>query len=62
MSLVWGIANNGTSVAVQVLGFVANFFGGGMENSFLAGIIMSVVACVAAVYMYVIKKPLQNLN
>ena len=62
MSLVWGIANIGTSVAVQVLGFVAGFFGGGMENSFLAGIIMSGVACVAAVYMYVIKKPLQNLN
>ena len=62
MSLVWGIANIGTSVAVQVLGFVANFFGGGMENSFLACIIMSVVACVAAVYMYVIKKPVQQVD
>lgn len=57
MSLVWGIANIGTSVAVQVLNFVAGFFGGGMSNSFLAGIIMSVTACAAAVFMYVIKKP-----
>ena len=62
MSLVWGVANIGSSFAVQALEGIAAIFGGGMSNNFLAGIIVSVIAAVVAVYMYVIKKPVQNVD
>ena len=42
--------------------FFSNMLGGGMENNFLAGIIISVVIAVAALFMYVIKKPVQQVD
>lgn len=62
MSLVWGVANIGSSFAVYALKGIAALFGGGMTNSFTAGIIVSVIAAVVAVYMYVIKKPVKNVE
>lgn len=62
MSLVWGVANIGSSFAVYALKGISALMGGGMSNSFLAGVIVSVIAAVIAVYMYVIKKPVEDVE
>ena len=62
MSVIWGIANIGTSTAVTLLGAIASLFGGDMRGRFIAGMICSVVAAVAAVFMYVVKKPGKNVD
>lgn len=61
-SVVSFLVNVGTGFSSYVLNFFSNMLGGGMENSFLAGIIISVVIAVAALFMYVIKKPVQQVD
>ena len=62
MSFTWGVANTGSSSAVFVLDFLAGLLGGGMEKKLLAGLLASAAASAAAVYMYVIRKPIQNVD
>lgn len=57
MSLVSCLVNTGTGFSSYILEFFANMLGGGMNNRFLAGMIISVVIAVAAVFMYIVKKP-----
>lgn len=60
MSIVQGLVSAGSFVSVYVLNFFSNLLGGGMNNQFLAGIIISIIIAIAAVLMYVIKKPTYN--
>lgn len=57
MSLINGLVSAGSFGSVYVLTFCSNLLGGGMSNQFLAGIIISVIIAVAAVFMYIVKKP-----
>ena len=61
-SVVSFLVNVGTGFSSYVLNFFSNMLGGGMENSFLAGIIISVIIAIAALFMYVIKKPVQQVD
>lgn len=60
MSIVNGLVSAGSFGSVYVLNFLAKIFGGGMSSQFLAGALLSVVIAVAAIFMYVIKKPTYN--
>lgn len=60
MSLVNGLVSAGSFASVYILDFCSGLLGGGMSNQFLAGAILSVVIAVAAVFMYVVKKPTYN--
>lgn len=60
MSIVQGLVSAGSFVSVYVLNFFAQLMGGGMSKQFLAGIIISIVIAIAAVFMYVVKKPTYN--
>ena len=56
-SLMQGLVSLGSFFSVYIITFFGNLLGGGMNGQFLAGIITSAVIAVAAVFMYVIKKP-----
>lgn len=62
MSFTWGVANTGSSSAVFVLNFISGLLGGGVENNLLAGVISAGAATIAAIYMYVLRKPLQHAD
>ena len=51
------IINIGTGFSANILVFCADLLGGGMENRFLVGTIISVAIAIAAAVMYVFKKP-----
>ena len=57
MSVANGLVSAGSFVSVYVLTFFSNLLGGGMGNQFKAGIIISIVVTIAAILMYVVKKP-----
>ncbi len=56
-SIVACLVNVGTGFSAYILAFFSGLLGGGMNNSFKAGIIVSVIIAIVAILMYVVKKP-----
>lgn len=55
MSVAWGVANIGSSFSTYILKFLSGFIGGTMESQFIVGIVLSCIACVMAIFLYVKK-------
>lgn len=56
-SIVQGLVSAGSFLSVYVLSFLSGLLGGGMSKQFQAGIILSIVIAIVAVFMYVVKRP-----
>lgn len=57
MSIMNGLVSGGSFLSVYILNFFSNLLGGGMNNQFVAGIILSVVVAVVSIIMYIVIKP-----
>lgn len=56
-AIVGCLVSVGKGMASNILVLCASFLGGGMDNRFLAGAIISVIIAIAATVMYVFKRP-----
>lgn len=61
-SIMWGIGNAGPFFATYILAFLSNTLGGGMITQIKAGIGIAVFTTIAAIIIFVVKKPVKTRN